>query len=848
MSQTIRIPELSLVVLAGTSGSGKSTFAARHFKRTEVISSDFCRGLVGDDENAQDVTKQAFEVLHYIASKRLQLGRLTVVDATNTQPDARKPLVQLARDQHVLPVAVVLDVPEKVAVERNRSRPDRTFGAQVVKRQAAQLRRSIGRLEREGFRRVVVLRGAEAIESAEIVRERGWSDRSDEHGPFDIVGDVHGCAEELAELLETLGYSRNEAGALEHPGRRKAVFLGDLVDRGPATPEVLRTVMGMVAAGNAICVPGNHEVKLVRALRGRDVQIAHGLGESLDQLSREPEAFRDEVVEFLDKLVSHFVLDDGKLVVAHAGMREEMQGRASSAVRAFALYGETTGEIDEFGLPVRYPWAEDYRGSAMVVYGHTPVPAAQWVNNTIDVDTGCVYGGRLTALRYPEKELVSVAAKRVHYEAVGSRTLPAASADDRSSEGELLDISDVLEKRGVETRLRGRLSVPEENAAAALEVMSRFAVDPRWIVYLPPTMAPTGTSARPDLLEHPADAFASYRRDGVASVVCEEKHMGSRAIAVVCRDADVAERRFRVPDANGIVYTRTGRRFFDMELEAAVLERLRDAIAAAGLWEELETDWLVLDAEVMPWSLKAEELVRDQYAAVGAAGTAALDAEVMLLAAAAERLPGATEISGTLERTRARSDAVRAFVNAYRPYVWPVSSVSDVRVAPFQLLAGEDGTFLAREHVWHLAIADRLAAACPELVVPTGHVGMDLAEDAGEQAATSWWEELTRVGEGMVVKPAVPITRGKKDLAQPGIKVRGREYLRIVYGPEYTLPGNLERLRERSLGRKRSLALREFALGVEALERFVRAEPLHRVHECVFAVLALESEPVDPRL
>ena len=851
---TIRIPELSLVVLAGTSGSGKSTFAAKHFKPTEVISSDFCRGLVGDDQNAQDVTKQAFEVLHFIASKRLQLGRLTVVDATNTQPDARKPLVQLARDQHVLPVAIVLDVPEKVAVERNRSRPDRTFGAQVVKRQAAQLRRSIGRLEREGFRRVFVLRGVEAIEAAEIVRERGWSDRSDEHGPFDIVGDVHGCAEELAELLTTLGYARDGAGVFAHADGRKAVFLGDLVDRGPATPEVLRTVMAMVAAGNAMCVPGNHEVKLVRALRGRDVQIAHGLGASLEQLSSEPETFRDEVVEFLDKLISHLVLDDGKLVVAHAGMLEQMQGRASSAVRAFALYGETTGEIDEFGLPVRYPWAEDYRGSAMVVYGHTPVPEPQWVNNTIDVDTGCVYGGRLTALRYPEKELVSVPAKRVYYEVAAPRTLvrgdaDGGPADSEPADGELLDISDVLEKRGVETRLRGRLSVPEENAAAALEVMSRFAVDPRWLVYLPPTMSPTGTSARPDLLEHPVEAFAAYRRDGVSNVICEEKHMGSRAVAVVCRDAEVAARWFHVPEAGGIVYTRTGRRFFDTELETAVLERLRDAIATSGLWEELDTDWLVLDAEVMPWSLKAEELVRDRFAAVGAAGTAALGAVVAVLDRAVARLPSAAELPPVLERTRDRLGAARAFVEAYRPYVWPVTSVADVRVAPFQLLAGEGGTFLGRSHAWHMQVGERLAAACPEILVPTRNVAVDLGDEASERTATAWWEELTADGgEGIVVKPAEPISRGRKGVLQPGVKVRGREYLRIVYGPEYTLPSNMERLRERNLGRKRSLAIREFALGVEALERFARGEPLYRVHECVFAVLALESEPVDPRL
>ena len=295
------------------------------------------------------------------------------------------------------------------------------------------------------------------------------------------------------------------------------MFLGDLVDRGPATPAVLATAMGMVEAGSAICVPGNHEVKLLKALRGRNVQITHGLGESLAQLEAEPPEFRERVESFIDGLVSHYVLDDRRLVVAHAGMREEMQGRASSGVRSFALYGETTGETDEFGLPVRYPWATDYRGSAMVVYGHTPTPQAEWINNTICIDTGCVFGGSLTALRYPERDLVSVPAKHTYYEPA-KPFLPddaAAAPIETRSDPEVLDVEDVLGSSGVQTRLAGRVTIPPENAAAALEVMSRFAVDPRWLIYLPPTMAPTATTEVGTLLEHPARSVRvlPFRRD-----------------------------------------------------------------------------------------------------------------------------------------------------------------------------------------------------------------------------------------------------------------------------------------------------------------------------------------------
>jgi predicted kinase len=285
---TIAVPELSLVVLVGVSGSGKSTFAAKHFLPTEVLSSDRFRGLVGDDENEQSVTREAFEALHAVAGIRLRLGRLTVVDATNVQTEARAPLVRLAKEHHVLPVAIVLDVAEQLAHERNASRPERSFGPHVVRRQRNLLRRSIGRLGKEGFRRVTVLRGPDEIEAAEIVREPGWSDKRALHGPFDIVGDVHGCHDELVELLGVLGYEEDADGGFRHPGGRTAVFLGDLVDRGPATPAVLGTVMAMVGAGTAICVPGNHEQKLLRALRRSDVRLTYGLAESMEQLRAEP--------------------------------------------------------------------------------------------------------------------------------------------------------------------------------------------------------------------------------------------------------------------------------------------------------------------------------------------------------------------------------------------------------------------------------------------------------------------------------------------------------------------------------------------------------------------------------
>jgi protein phosphatase len=867
----LSIPELSLVLLVGVTGSGKSTFARAHFKPTEVISSDYCRGLVADDPNDQSATPAAFEVLRFIVGKRLEAGRLTVVDATNVQPEARRDLILLAREHDVLPVAIVLDLPERLCAERNAERPDRDFGPHVIRRQRQQLRRHLRSLSREGLRTVHVLHTPEEVAAATVTRTKLFNDLRHETGPFDVIGDVHGCRAELEQLLDKLGYAIDRDGAgrpvsARHPTRR-AVFLGDLVDRGPDTPGVLRLVMGMVAAGTAFCVPGNHEAKLLRALRGKNVKRSHGLDASMEQLDAETEEFRAGVATFIDGLISHYMLDGGRLVVAHAGLIERYHGRASGRVREFCLYGQTTGETDEYGLPVRYPWAQEYRGRAVVLYGHTPVPEAEWLNNTLCLDTGCVFGGRLSALNYPERTLVSVPANRVYHPPAKPFPPAAPSAGDPAHrEPDVLDIKDVSGSRVIETGYLPRIGLREAHAAAALEVMSRFALDPRWLLYLPPTMSPVATSTRDGLLEHPEQAFTAYHADGITDVLCEEKHMGSRAVLLICRTPAAAQARFGLPAGTcGAIWTRTGRPFFPAAVTAELADRIRVAAEQAGLFRDLETLWLLLDAELLPWNLKAGQLLRDQYAATAAAARAALPAAVAALEQAAARpLPAARQL---LDHTRARMTNADAFTAAYLRYCWSTDGLAGVRLAPFQLLATEGAVYHERPHAWHLEIADQLAAAeqagaagaaGPDLIAPTRRLAVDTSDPQSLAAATRWWEDLTAAGgEGMVVKPAANFTRSRRGsdsgqqgngLVQPGLKVRGREYLRLIYGPDYTEPGHLDRLRQRALSHKRSLALREYALGLEALDRVARGEPLWRVHECVFAVLALESEPVDPRL
>ena len=416
------------MVLIGASGSGKSTFAKKHFLPTEVVSSDFCRALVCDDENNQRATPAAFEVLNLITRKRLAAGRLTVIDATNAQPEDRESLIALARQYYCNAVAIVFDLPGEILEKRSRERTDRDIPSHVIPRQLEQMRASLGNLKNEGFRFIFQLDSETAVNSAVIKRLPLSCDKSHLTGPFDIIGDVHGCYDELEELLVKLGYQQTDLNKDEpmkgpifsHPQKRTAVFLGDIVDRGPRIVDCIKLVYSMVKFSSALCVPGNHDTKFLRKLKGRDVKIAYGLENTLAEIDALPgeirDAFKQETLAFFEGLTSHYVLDHRRLAVAHAGIKRGMQGRNAAGVREFCLYGETTGETDEFGLPVRCNWAEKYTGKAMVVYGHTPVPRVEWWNDTVNIDTGCVFGGKLTALRYPEREFVSVPAKKIYTE------------------------------------------------------------------------------------------------------------------------------------------------------------------------------------------------------------------------------------------------------------------------------------------------------------------------------------------------------------------------------------------------------------------------------------------------
>ena len=570
--------------------------------------------------------------------------------------------------------------------------------------------------------------------------------------------------------------------------------------------------MGMVAAGTRCACAGNHEAEAA-AQAARPQRAAHPRAgrDAGAARPRSRTSFGRAVAGFLDSLISHYVLDGGRLVVAHAGLKEAYQGRASGRVRSFCLYGDTTGETDEYGLPVRYPWAKDYRGSATVVYGHTPTPEPEWVNNTICVDTGCVFGGALTALRYPTRELVSVpaatdllragppAGRRPHRRPrrTPCSTWPTSPAGGRIDTGYGRVTVAGRERRrraGGDGPVRGR---PALAAVAAADHGAR-ARPPRWTGYL----------------EHPAEAFADYRAAGRrAGRVRGEAHgLAGRGRWSQRRAGRHRRRRRLHPHRPAVLRRRRAR-------PRRCWPGSRAAADAAGLLDELDTDWLLLDAELLPWSAKAAGLIREQYASVGAAGRAALPAALAVLDAAAGRglrRRRAARPAGRPARTRSALHRRRTGATAGRPTGW---TGCGWRRSPCSPRPGPATP--ARDHGWHLGTGRPAGRGRPGAVRADPPAGGRPDRRGAVAEATEWWLTLTAAGgEGMVVKPYAglgPAAAGTR--LQPGIKCRGREYLRIIYGPGLHRAGPARRLRGAALGRKRGLALREHALGLAALDR-----------------------------
>lgn len=846
----ITIPSIGLVLMVGASGSGKSRLAARRFHPSEIVELDRCREIVSGDRNDQSATDDAAAVAAEIIERRLRRRLLTVVDATNVRSEDRRRWTSIAARTHSLVTAIVLDPGMGFCQKSAEARDGERYNPRSVAQHYSLLSRDRRKLSKsDGVRNVTTLSSPEEIEAATIRRRDTYNDKRSVTGPFDIIGDVHGMTDELETLLEKLGWSvvwtgegEERMSVLSHREDRRLVFLGDMTDRGPRSRDALLIMEAAVSSGQGFAVASNHDDRFKRWLQGRETSLTHGIDTSIADFEGTSETYRRRIADVIDALPAHLVFDGGRLAVAHVGLREDMILGASPEMRDFAVFGPKSAPGED-GKSARVDWADEYRGRTSIVYGHTVVDEPVWHNRTICLDTGAVFGGSLTALRWPEKEIVSVPASKAYAEL----DRPAFSRKEIRDPA-VIGFKDVSGKKYVETGLSGRITVEADHMAGALEHMSRYAIDPRWLVYIPPTMSPVESSSDGDYLEHPAQAFDYYRKHGVTDLVVETKHMGSRALALVCRDAETAARRFGVEDGHtGHVWSRSGRAFFDEDQRRTVVAAISDG-ASRGLFDELRTDWLLLDMEIMPWNTKATDLIERQFAPTGRA--AQMGGRLALHALSRFASRGVADVSALQERLSRRLENAGRFDAVWRGYCWDAPDLSALRIAPFHVLASEGRVHHDVRHDEHLRWIEMLAGSgMSGMLVGTPHLRVDLSDETTVAAAVDLWVRDTSSGaEGIVVKPHTFATRGERGLVQPALKVRGRDYLRIIYGPDYDLPENLARLRDRAIASKRGRAMKQFALGVEGLERLVRREPVRRVHECVFSTIALDSDPLDPRL
>ncbi|KQO12038.1 polynucleotide kinase-phosphatase [Paenibacillus sp. Leaf72] len=865
--RVIRLPHAGIVLLVGPSNSGKTTLlqtliAAGKVKQTEVVSSDQFRMLVGDVEfmdwtsrsklesdiiykQYQHISAKAFEAMEGIIAMRCRLDKLTLIDATHLYEEDRKRYVELARKQHVPVVALVLDTPEEELLRRDSER-EFPRGKQRVKKQAHLFKRSLRSLKLEGFDASYVIKAAQLIN---IAFERKANPLVHEVGQgIDIIGDVHGCFQEQLELLGKLGYAPDEAGLFRHPEGRIPVSVGDVMSRGPESLAAMEWWRKHVEAGLAYMTDSNHGWKLARFLDGRQVELSHGDEKTAAELVEYEREHGEEAANMLKERLRVFLLQappqlvfccDGvrQLVVVHAGIRDSYIGKQSAKIQDYCRYGESDG-TDAQGKPLRKEWYNEHESGELIVWGHDPRVEPTITNQTINIDQGVVFGGHLTAYRYPEKQFVQVKARENY----------AGEARNPLLEGQLNrfkqpNLRKYIEGYSVLTSSYGDVAVRGEFVKAAIDTVSHFTVPLEELVYIPPTMSPPPMTAEDErFLEHPVEAFAYYRSQGVEKMIMEKKHMGSRAIVLLFRN-EAAAVPYVGRETLGVIYTRTGRAFFQSMLQEQVLRQLNGDLTKAEYFDRYGTDLVLLDTEIVPWNLKARELIASQYAHVAEASLMDRRAK---LAKLREAKDAGKAVQHWIDELEIKLDNAETFDQAFQQYCWDTNGLEGIRIAPFHTLAHSTASFQSEQHSWHMEHARELAA-CSELFMETEY--KVVTDETSELAAIRWWEEMTEQGhEGAVIKPEYFVARHKGRLIQPAIKVRGRKYLHIIYGMDYLLPENLQRLKQRKTSKKERYALKEFALGLESVERFIRKESVDRIHECVLAALSMESDSVDPRL
>lgn len=861
----IGLPHAGIVLLIGPSNSGKSTLlnqlvAQNKISASEIVSSDAFRLAVSDqdfiswgsrpqDEAAvlmdqyQEISAEAFSMMDAVIEARCRLNKTVFVDATHLWADDRAKYIQLAKKHNVPIVAIVLDLPERVLLDRDESR-ENPRGKRRIKQQFQVFRDKKRSIKKEGFTSVYMLKETEGLE----IYKHSNPLEADIGQGIDLIGDIHGCFSEFLQLLTKLGYQENHEGLYKHPEGRKIVSVGDVMSRGPESIKTMQFFEQHTKAGLAYMIDSNHGWKIARWLDGRDVVLSHGDEKVEEEFvryekekgSEEASKLKQQLKELLLNAPSHLVFKKNGvpvLVCAHAGIKDQFIGKDSESASDFCRYGDTGG-FDANGKPIRNDWTVSHANRLLIVWGHDPKPKPLMINNTINIDQGAVFGGELTAYRFPEREFTFIKAEQDYSGTNGNPLI-----EWKKNRLNPPNIGKFLHGYSVLTEELGEIKVPQDVIKPAIDAVSHYTVPIEQLVYIPPTMSPTPEPSSLDgYLEHPKEAIEYYRSNGIQKMIAEKKHMGSRAILFLFKNEEAAEKHTGIPTL-GTIYTRTGKRFFDKAREEKLVGQLNSELHHKNYFESHETDYVLFDAEIMPWNLKAKELISSQYAHV--AENALLDRSFLR-----DKLISGLNLNNglkdLLEEYEQKLENAEIFNDVFQKYCWEVESLQAIQIAPFHVLAHSGEVFFDKPHAWHMEMNRQLAQGS-DLFVETEF--KMITDEASEQEVVEWWEAITENGhEGLIIKPEFYIPRRKGKLLQPAIKVRGRKYLSIIYGMDYLELKNLSRLKNRNTGKKQKLALKEFALGIEGLLRYRNGESLERVHECVLATLAMESDPVDPRL
>ncbi|MBH0157404.1 polynucleotide kinase-phosphatase [Fictibacillus sp. 5RED26] len=864
----IQLPCAGIVLLIGPSNSGKTTLMNNWIEQgliiaSEVVSSDQFRLLIGDTDfiewgnrpkdeadvlmnTYQTLSQKAFQSMDSIIETRASLNKLTIIDATHLYSDDRLKYIELAKKNHVPSVAIVLDTPIDELMLRDERR-DNPRGKKRIKQQVQVFSKNKRFIKKEGFHHEYFVKHNE-IKELLLTRYTNPIEVDIDRG-IDFIGDVHACYDELLELLNSLGYEPNGDDLFIHPEGRKFVSVGDVMSRGPKSIESMIFFKKHVDAGVAYMIDSNHGWKIARWLGGRSVTLSHGdekVAEEFDQYAsthgiEKANILKTELKEFLLSAPSHYVFKKNGIrvaVAAHAGIKDEYIGKQSFTVSDFCRYGDTAHSDDNL-KPVRKDWFTGHQSKELIIWGHDPKVQPLVINNTINIDQGVVFGGSLTAFRYPEKRFVSIKAKQ-DYSDMADNPLSAW----KSMRLNPPNIARFIKGYSVLTEHFGQIKVKDGVVKSAIDSVSHFTVPIEELIYIPPTMSPTPEPSKlEDYLEHPAEAFDYYRTNGIETMVVQKKHMGSRGILLLFKDNEAAE-KYLGRQTLGTINTRNGRPFFSKETQAEILKRLNKGLIQSGYFEKYDTDFVLLDAEILPWNLKANELISSQYAHVAEA--AIMDRSKLKESLGSALEQGRDVESWILETDKRLSNAL-TFREVFQKYCWNTNGLDGIQIAPFHVLAHSHKTFFNMPHSWHMEMNKELSTIS-DLFIETEY--KIVSDEASQKDAIRWWEEMTEEGhEGFVVKPEFFITKNVKgSILQPAIKVRGRKYLHIIYGMDYLLPENLKRLKQRNVTKKQKFALMEFALGMEGINRFVKEDSIERIHECVLATIALEADSIDPRL